>query len=101
MLSNLDSKSASIWMKFSGPIHFWTLKANPLSVFDKKFGVARENSGIFDFLTKTAHFQQFFKKFMSTVSIMFDQICSLDTTSVICSRIYSNQLEMSKILQQS
>jgi hypothetical protein len=48
-------------MNFSGSMHFGALKTNPLSIFGEKIAVAHENSANFDFLTKTAYFQKYFK----------------------------------------
>jgi hypothetical protein len=53
-------------MKFSEFMHFGALKTNPLSIFWLKIAVARENSANFDFLTKTAYFQKYFKNTSST-----------------------------------
>jgi hypothetical protein len=71
-------ESATILMKFSGFIHFGPLKTNPLSVFLLKIAVARENSANFDFLSKTAHFQIFFKNtFQIARYEYYISICSL------------------------
>jgi hypothetical protein len=48
-------------MRFLGLIHFEVLENESVVRFSIKIAVARENSANFDFLTKTAHFQQLFK----------------------------------------
>jgi hypothetical protein len=56
---------------------FWgPIKQIRCPFFDKKIDIARENSTNFDFLSKTAHFQQFFNNvFQTTIYELWTSIC--------------------------
>jgi hypothetical protein len=66
-------------MKFSGFIGFiqGCDPENESVVRFKKIVVARENSANFDFLAKTANFQQFLKIFFKIQYELCKSICSL------------------------